>query len=92
MTPELRSPTIRAMRSSVSTGRWAVASFSAGVALLALTALPFTAWLAGSETFRQTAFAVVVIVVACGLVIVVALDLLGARGRPVTGRGLHGIR
>ncbi|HUJ55784.1 MAG TPA: hypothetical protein VLW49_07330 [Gaiellaceae bacterium] len=65
------------MRASVSTGRWAVASFSGGVALLALAALPFTAWLGDGETFRQTAFAVVVVLAACALVAVVALDLLG---------------
>ena len=69
-----------------STGRWAVASFSAGVALLALAALPFTAALAGGETFRRTAFAAVVVVAVCALAIVVALDLLGARSRSVSTR------
>ena len=64
-----------------STARWAVASFSAGVALLALAALPFTATLADGETLRRTVLAVVIVVAAAGFVVVAALDLIGARSR-----------
>ena len=71
---------------SPSTASWAVASFSAGVALLALAALPFTAALAGGETLRRTAFGAVVVVGLCAVVVVVALDLLGARARSVSAR------
>jgi len=66
-----------------STTRWAVASFFAGVAGLALVALALVAVCAGgtSVAFRQAFLAAAIVVVGCTLVVTVALDLLDERRR-----------
>jgi hypothetical protein len=72
----------------ISTFRWAIASFLAGVAALALGSIPLVAVCvgAGGEAFERAAFVGVVVAAACLLVVVVTLDVLGARGR----RTAHG--
>lgn len=66
---------------SASTVRWTVASFSAGIGLLALAAVVLVAALADGEALRRTLLAVGLVVGAAALLVVVALDLLGARSR-----------
>jgi len=63
--------------------RWAVASFLAGVFALALASVPLVAVCAGAgtESFDRAALAAVMVAVGCLLVVVVTLDLLGARAR-----------
>jgi len=65
----------------ISTFRWAMASFIAGVGALALASIPLVAVCAGVGTvaFRQAGLAALVVAAGCLLVVVLTLDLLGAR-------------
>ena len=73
----------------ISTFRWAIASFLAGVGSLALASIPLVAVCAGAGTvaFRQAVLAALVVAAGCLLVVVLTLDLLGARaGRDAPSR------
>lgn len=66
----------------ISTARWAVASFVAGLAILAILSLPLVAVCGrGTDTFRHAFLTVGGVVVASLLVMVVALDLFEERPR-----------
>jgi hypothetical protein len=75
----------------ISTLRWAIASFLGGVFALALGSIPLLAYCAGagSPAFGHAALVSGGVATACLLMVVVALDLLGARARrnaPESGR------
>ncbi len=75
-----------------STGRWAVASFVAGLAVLALASLPVVAICFGrGEELRHAAFVVVLILVTAALVVVATLDLLGERERRDEAMRMRGL-
>jgi len=67
----------------ISVLRWAIASFLGAIAALALASVPLVAVCAGagSVAFRQSVLAALVVAGTCLLVVVLALDLLGARSR-----------
>lgn len=87
MSPEREWPTLEGMEISIL--RWTIASFLGGVCVLCLASVPLVAYCAGADStaLRHAVYATVVIAFVCALVIVVALDLLGARARrDVPGR------
>jgi hypothetical protein len=67
----------------ISTRRWAVASFVAGIATIAVASLPVVAVCVGARTdsFRHAFLTVAAVVVTALLVVVVALDLFDERPR-----------
>lgn len=72
----------------ISTLRWAVVSFLGGVAALALLSIPLVAVClgAGGASFDRAALTAGLVAGAC-LVVVIALDLLGARARRTAAPG-----
>lgn len=66
---------------SASTVRWAVASFSTGIALLAVVAVLLTAALGEGEALRRTVLGAAIVVGLAVLVVVASLDVLGERVR-----------
>lgn len=73
----------------ISTLRWAVVSFLGGVAALALLSIPLVAvcFGAGGASFDRAALTAGLVAGACLVVVVIALDLLGARARRTAAPG-----